>query len=275
MKCKLLGISLASLIGFSLTAHSTQNEIWSRGTAGAPSLAPRLTSGFAAPSVNLSTYFGSIGDIVLDSTTSKFYGYNGSSWNQLSNDASVSASQMPALTGDVTSTAGTVATTVRKIQGTPVATTAPSADTQILMYNSAAAQYEPQLSFGKLIARFSADNQNSNIAATNFDIGTINPSVDTIYYLICYDEVTTRATTSSTLPSCALVCKDPITSTTVTRSVLGTATGNAVTNVGQTIGGTVPCKAGDNVQITTASYASNPTTMMQYSIRAYLFQAGW
>ena len=41
---------------------------------------------------------------------------------------------MPALTGDVTSSVGTVATTVGKIQGTAVSATAPTTN-QVLQYN--------------------------------------------------------------------------------------------------------------------------------------------
>lgn len=47
---------------------------------------------------------------------------------------SVASTQFPALTGDVTSTAGTVATTVGKIQGIAVATTSPITN-QVLQYN--------------------------------------------------------------------------------------------------------------------------------------------
>lgn len=55
---------------------------------------------------------------------------------------SVAASQMPALTGDVTSSAGTVATTVVKLQGRAVASTAPT-DLQVLAWSAGSNQWAP------------------------------------------------------------------------------------------------------------------------------------
>ncbi len=55
---------------------------------------------------------------------------------------SVAATQMPALTGDVTSTAGSTATTVGKIQGKAVSSSAPT-DAQIFAYNNTSSQWAP------------------------------------------------------------------------------------------------------------------------------------
>ena len=54
----------------------------------------------------------------------------------------MAAARMPALTGDVTSSSGAVATTVGKIQGRTVASTAPTAG-QGLVWNNTTSQWEP------------------------------------------------------------------------------------------------------------------------------------
>lgn len=55
----------------------------------------------------------------------------------------LSAARFPALTGDVTSSAGAVATTVGKLQGIAIASTSPTSG-QILTYNTTTARWEPQ-----------------------------------------------------------------------------------------------------------------------------------
>ncbi len=56
---------------------------------------------------------------------------------------SVGAAQMPALTGDVTSTAGSTATTVVGIQGISVNSTAPTTSGQVLRYDTGTSKYVP------------------------------------------------------------------------------------------------------------------------------------
>ncbi len=55
----------------------------------------------------------------------------------------VTATQMPALTGDVTSTAGSTATTVVGIQGVSVNSTAPTTSGQVLRYDTTTSKYVP------------------------------------------------------------------------------------------------------------------------------------
>jgi hypothetical protein len=54
----------------------------------------------------------------------------------------LSATKLPALTGDVTSSEGSAATTVERLRGRTVATTAPTSG-QVLSWNSATSQWEP------------------------------------------------------------------------------------------------------------------------------------
>jgi hypothetical protein len=109
-----------------------------------------VTNGFSNPMTTL-------GDLIYEdatptavrlagntTTTKKYLSQTGNgtisaapSWAQIAFgdlSGSVASTQMPALTGDVTTTAGTVATTVGKIQGVAVANTAPTTN-QVLQYN--------------------------------------------------------------------------------------------------------------------------------------------
>jgi hypothetical protein len=87
----------------------------------------------------------------------------------------VPAAQMPALTGDVTSTVGTVATTVAKIQGVSVSATAPTSG-QVLSYNSGSSQWIPTAAAGGLVWR---DANNALIGPAT---GLSNPSGIEVFY---------------------------------------------------------------------------------------------
>lgn len=64
----------------------------------------------------------------------------------------MAAARMPALTGDVTSSSGSVATTVGKIQGRTVASTAPTAG-QGLVWNNTTSQWEPGTVSGTVLTK--------------------------------------------------------------------------------------------------------------------------
>lgn len=100
---------------------------------------------------DVNTLFGMSGDATISSagvitvtkTRGTPFGYFATGTNASNLTGTLNAAQMPALTGDATSTAGTVATTVGKLQGNPVANTAPS-DGNVLTWVNADGKWEPK-----------------------------------------------------------------------------------------------------------------------------------
>lgn len=92
---------------------------------------------------------------------------------------SVAASQMPALTGDVTSSAGAVATTVVKIQGVAVATTSPTAG-QVLTYNSATSRWDPETGLNGVLTVSSGGTGNSSLTNHGMLVGAGTTSITVI-----------------------------------------------------------------------------------------------
>jgi hypothetical protein len=86
----------------------------------------------AIPSVPVASVFGRTGAVTAASGDYAFGQISGS----------VAASQLPATTGDVNTTAGTAAATVVAIQGKPVANTSP-VDGQMMRWNASAGAWQP------------------------------------------------------------------------------------------------------------------------------------
>jgi hypothetical protein len=86
----------------------------------------------AIPAVPVASVFGRTGSVAAASGDYAFGQISGS----------VAASQLPAVTGDVNTTAGTAETTVVAIQGKPVANTSP-VDGQMMRWNAGAGAWQP------------------------------------------------------------------------------------------------------------------------------------
>ena len=110
-----------------------------------------------------------------------------------------------------------------------------------------------------------ATAQSANIAANDFTTA-ISSATAGRYRLSCYVAVTRAASTSSTLPSCNLICTDPADS--LAKTVListGANTGNT-TGAGGSGVGICDAKVGTAIQWSTSGYASSGGTTMQYKV---------
>lgn len=95
----------------------------------------------------------------------------------------------------------------------------------------------------------------------------LKPKQSGLYRITAYLVVTTRDTTSSTLPKATVGWTDVDNNTAQTEDVTATSTGDALTThkVGSVV---IDAKAGVNITLVTASYASNTPNKMKYSIVA-------
>lgn len=99
------------------------------------------------------------------------------------------------------------------------------------------------------------------------------PLANGFYRFSCYVVLTRAATSSSTLPSCAVSYTDADSGSVTLLTQTNTSTANTVGTVGPLQSANVSylyAKAGQTIQYSTANYASSGATSMQYSIHARL-----
>jgi hypothetical protein len=90
------------------------------------------------------------------------------------------------------------------------------------------------------------------------------------YRVTCYTVVTTAATTSSTLPSCAVFWTDTETGIAQSTLATNTSTANTVGLVGSQNRAIIHVTGGNSIAIASTGYVSSGATAMKYSVHARL-----
>jgi hypothetical protein len=126
------------------------------------------------------------------------------------------------------------------------------------------------------VASFNGTAQAASIAATPFV--SINPVIYQLggmYRMECYVITTQAATTSSTMPSCAVTYTDADTGSSVGPiTVSATSGANAVGTIGAETNYWFHAKPSTAISYTVAGYVSSGATPMQYAVHATLEYVG-
>lgn len=165
----------------------------------------------------------------------------------------MAAAQEPAHTGDVTNSAGSLATTVVKVTGT------------LSSYNGINTVGN---GISVLYAKDDKTAQAGNIGSTTI----LATAAAGMYKLTCYT-VSTNAATGGTLPACNVAFTDGDTGTVELLAVSATA---ATSAIGTVTSSTKPIhiQASTNVGYSTSGYAAGSGTALQYAIHVYLEYMG-